>query len=60
MGSNKEIDKNEFVEIGNHSHSHEYLADENKELILADIKTSISILRKNWKKFPFFLSVWRI
>ena len=24
----REIDKNEFVEIGNHSHSHEYLADE--------------------------------
>ena len=52
----REIDKNEFVEIGNHSHSHEYLADENKELILADIKTSISIFKKELgKNSSFFL-----
>ena len=39
----REIDKNDFVEIGNHSHTHEYLVDENKELILADIKKSIQL-----------------
>ena len=27
----KEINKEDFVEIGNHSHSHEYLVDENNE-----------------------------
>ena len=27
----KEISKENFVEIGNHSHTHEYLADENNE-----------------------------
>ena len=34
----REISKEDFVEIGNHSHTHEYLVDENKELILSDIK----------------------
>ena len=29
----KEISKENFVEIGNHSHSHEYLADEKNEII---------------------------
>ena len=52
----REIDKNEFVEIGNHSHSHEYLADENKELILADIKKSISIFKKELGKNSTFFS----
>ena len=42
----REISKEEFVEIGNHSHTHEYLVDENKDLILQDIKQSISIFKK--------------
>ena len=29
----REISKEEFVEIGNHSHTHEYLADESEEQI---------------------------
>ena len=34
----KEIAKEDFVEIGNHSHTHEYLVNENDETIKADIK----------------------
>ena len=41
----REISKEDFVEIGNHSHTHEYLVDEKKEFILADIKKSISIFK---------------
>ena len=38
-----ELHKNENVEIGNHSHSHEYLVEENKEVIKNDILKSINI-----------------
>ena len=38
-----ELHKNENVEIGNHSHSHEYLVDENPEIIKSDIQKSINI-----------------
>ena len=41
----KEIAKEEFVHIGNHSHSHEYLIDKKPNEIRADIKKSISILK---------------
>ena len=34
----KELSKEDFVEIGNHSHTHEYLIDETKEIIKADIE----------------------
>ena len=33
----REINKNEFTEIGNHSHTHEYLIDFNKKEIKDDI-----------------------
>ena len=33
----KELQKENFVEIGNHSHSHEYLIDENASIIRDDI-----------------------
>ena len=33
----KEIAKEDFVHIGNHSHTHEYLVDKNKKEILEDI-----------------------
>ena len=39
----RELSKEDFVEIGNHSHTHEYLADESNELIKEDIAKSISI-----------------
>ena len=52
----KEISKENFVEIGNHSHTHEYLADENNEIILEDIEKSISILKTNLGKNSNFFS----
>ena len=52
----KEISKEDFVEIGNHSHTHEYLADESKDLILADIEKSISIFKSKLGKNSDFFS----
>ena len=53
----REISKEDFVEIGNHSHTHEYLVDESSELIKADIEKSINIFEKELgKKFSFFLT----
>ena len=52
----KEISKEDFVEIGNHSHTHEYLADESNELIKEDIAKSISIFEKNLGKNSKFFS----
>ena len=52
----KEISKEDFVEIGNHSHTHEYLADESNELIKNDIAKSISIFKKNLGKNSDFFS----
>ena len=40
-----ELYKNDFVEIGNHSHSHEYLADKDNETIKDDILKSIEIFK---------------
>ena len=42
-----ELHNAENVEIGNHSHSHEYLVDESSDFIKADILKSIRFLRKN-------------
>ena len=50
----REISKEDFVEIGNHSHTHEYLADESNELIKKDISKSISIFKKIWGKNSVF------
>ena len=52
----KEISKEDFVEIGNHSHTHEYLIDENNEVIKADIQKSINIFRKELGKNSIFFS----
>ena len=52
----KEIGKEDFVEIGNHSHTHEYLVDENNESIKKDIEKSISIFKKNLGKNSQFFS----
>ncbi len=54
-----ELHNSDFVEIGNHSHSHEYLVDENAKKIKDDIKTSIQIFNKklgsnsNFFSYPF-------
>ena len=51
----REISKEDFVEIGNHSHTHEYLVDESNETIKEDIEKSISIFKKRIrKKFSIF------
>ena len=52
----RELSKENFVEIGNHSHTHEYLVDENNELIKKDIETSISIFKNNLGKNSIFFS----
>ncbi len=52
----KEISKENFVEIGNHSHTHEYLADENNEVIKRDIEKSITIFKNELGKNSDFFS----
>jgi len=52
----KEISREDFVEIGNHSHTHEYLVDESNEIIKGDIQKSISIFKKNLGKNSNFFS----
>ena len=52
----KEIDKENFVEIGNHSHSHEYLVDQSNDDITADIKKSIDIFNEKLGKNSEFFS----
>jgi len=57
-----EINREDFVEIGNHSHTHEYLVDETNEVIKNDIETSIAIFNEKLGRnsFFFFLPIWRI
>ena len=52
----RELNKESFVEIGNHSHTHEYLVDESNELIKNDISKSISLFKKNLGKNSDFFS----
>ena len=55
----KEISEYDFVEIGNHSHTHEYLIDLNDKEILEDLNLSISIFNEklgtnsNFFSYPF-------
>jgi len=42
----KEIETYDFVTIGNHSHTHEYLVDWDKEKVVDDLKTSMKIFEK--------------
>ena len=51
-----ELHKNKNVEIGNHSHSHEYLVDENPDVIRSDILKSINIFKNNLGKNSDFFS----
>ena len=52
----REISKEDFVEIGNHSHTHEYLVDESNDLIKKDIEKSISIFENELGKNSNFFS----
>ena len=51
-----ELYNNENVEIGNHSHSHEYLVEENPETIKKDIIKSIKIFEEKLGKNSEFFS----
>ena len=51
-----ELYKSQNVEIGNHSHSHEYLVDEGANFIKKDILTSIKIFRNKLGKNSEFFS----
>ena len=52
----RELYNSEFVEIGNHSHSHEYLVEESYETIKNDILTSMRIFEKELGKNSNFFS----
>ena len=52
----KELQNEDFVEIGNHSHSHEYLVDENDTVIRKDINKSINIFNEKLGKNSYFFS----
>jgi peptidoglycan/xylan/chitin deacetylase (PgdA/CDA1 family) len=52
----KKISEEDFVEIGNHSHTHEYLVDENDETIISDIQKSITIFKNKLGKNSDFFS----
>ena len=52
----KEIEKEKFAFIGNHSHSHEYLVGYNFNKFKKDIDTSIDIFKKNIGYNPIFFS----
>ncbi len=51
-----ELSESENVEIGNHSHSHEYLVEESTEIIKADILKSIDIFENKLGKNSDFFS----
>ena len=52
----KEIEKEEFAFIGNHSHSHEYLIEYDFKKFKKDIDTSIKIFVENIGYNPLFFS----
>ncbi len=51
-----ELHKADHVEIGNHSHSHEYLVDESPDVIRNDILKSIEIFKEKLGKNSNFFS----
>ena len=53
----KEIEKEDFVFLGNHSHSHEYLIDYNFTNFKKDIDRSISIFKKKIGYNPIFFLI---
>ena len=52
----KEIEKNDFVFIGNHSHSHDYLINFSFDEFKKDIKKSIEIFKNNLGYNSIFFS----
>ena len=52
----KEIEKYDFVTIGNHSSSHDYLVDLKKKDFIKDIDNSIQVFKDNLGYNPIFFS----
>ena len=52
----KEIHKEDFTAIGNHSHSHEYLVEKDSSTIMNDITKSMKIFKKELGKNSIFFS----
>lgn len=52
----KEISKFDFVHIGNHSHSHEYLADKNDEEIKKDLEISMKLFKEKLNHKTIFFA----
>ena len=52
----KEIERESFAFIGNHSHSHDYLLDLSFDLFKADIIKSVKIFKDNLGYNPIFFS----
>jgi len=52
----KEIEKEKFAYIGNHSHSHDYLVNFEEQKFLNDINESIKIFKKQLGYNPIFFS----
>ena len=52
----KEIESSEFGVIGHHSHSHDYLIDQSKEVFLNDIKKSNLIFKEKLGYIPTLFS----
>ena len=52
----RELKRENFVEIGNHSHTHEYLVDESNKVIKNDIEKSIEIFKNELGKNSIFFS----
>ena len=52
----KELHNENFVEVGNHSHSHEYLVDKTSSAIKQDIKRSIEIFEEQFGNNSKFFS----
>ncbi len=52
----RELSKEAFVEIGNHSHTHEYLVEEDVQLIRDDIEKSMTIFKNELGKNSDFFS----
>ena len=50
----REINKYDFVEIGNHSHSHDYLIDFTEVDIKDDLKNQLVSLKINLERIRFF------
>ncbi len=52
----KEIEKEDFVTIGHHSHSHEYLIEKNNKIFIEDIEQANKIFKKKIGYIPKLFS----